>query len=99
MGRRLSPDQNTLYQRTDEVLHYLWDPCFAAGSPGARDEYYPYLPQVFELLENGANESVIADYLIGVERERMDLWPNRKRARKVAALLIEYRETIGGAAS
>jgi len=99
MGRRLTPDQNTLYKRTDEVLHYLWDPCGVAGCPQARDEYYSYLPQVFALLQEGADETAITDYLIGVERESMGLTPDRERVQQVAAVLVDYRNTIREQAS
>jgi len=44
MGKMLPPKENELRQRTDEVLHYLWDPIGVAGAPGARDEYWSYLP-------------------------------------------------------
>jgi hypothetical protein len=40
MGRKLSPEQNELYKRVDEVLHYVWDSIGVAGEPHARDEYY-----------------------------------------------------------
>lgn len=99
MGRPLTPDRNMLYTRTDEVLHYIWDPCGVAGCPQARDEYYSYLPQVFALLEGSADEAAITDYLVGVERDSMGLFPNRERVRQVAAVLVDYRETIREKAS
>ncbi len=94
MGQRLTPDQNTLYKRTDEVLHYLWDPCGVRQCPQARDEYYDYLPRVFALLEEGADEEAITDYLVGVERDSMGMTSTPDRARQVAGLLVEYREWI-----
>lgn len=47
MGKQLSPFERELYQRVDEVLHYVWDPIGVSDAPEARDEYFSYLPIVF----------------------------------------------------
>lgn len=94
MGQKLTPKQNALYMRTDEVLHYLWDPIGVRGFPGARDEYYSYLPKVFALLLNGADKVAIAEYLTAIERDSMGLAPAFDRAREVATILIDHREWI-----
>lgn len=94
MGKKLPPEQAELYRRTDEVLHYMWDPIGVAGSPGARDEYQEYLPTVFGLLTNGAGQQEIADYLLSVERHGMGLDGNPTNALQTADILIEYRTWI-----
>ena len=70
---RLPPREAALYRRCDEVLHYVWDPIGVAGIPEARDEYYDYLPQVFELVRDEATEQVIHDHLRHTELLRMGL--------------------------
>ncbi len=94
MGRSLSPTNEELYRRIDEVLHYFWDPIGVAGIPGARDEYDAYLSHVFSLLqaETGADE--IADYLTGISTQSMGLGNNRERDRHTAALLLEWKARI-----
>lgn len=94
MGKKLPPEQMELYRRTDEVLHYLWDPIGVAGSPGARDEYEGYLPTVFSLLTKGAGQEEIAEYLVSLERDRMGLEGNLPNAEQAAEILIEYRTWI-----
>jgi hypothetical protein len=94
MGKVLPPKENELYQRTDEVLHYLWDPIGVAGAPGARDEYWAYLPHVFALLMERGDERAIADYLVSVERESMGLRGRPEKALEVARKLIEYRAWV-----
>lgn len=94
MGRRLTPKENTLYQRVDEVLHYLWDPIGVRGCPRARDEYYSYLTKVYMLLQGGTGAGEIAEYLTGVERDRMGITPAPDRASEVAAILVDYRAWI-----
>jgi len=96
MGRKLPPKELELYERCDEVLHYIWDPIGVAGAPGARDEYESYLPKVFTLLRDGAGGNQIADYLLSIETDRMGLAPNRDGARKAAVVLLEWREWIAG---
>ncbi len=94
MGKSLPPKESKLYQRTDEVLHYVWDPIGVAGAPSARDEYWSYLPRVFALLMERADERAIADYLVTVEREAMGLAGRPDHALRVARTLIDYREWV-----
>jgi hypothetical protein len=94
LGKKLPPEQKELYRRTDEVLHYLWDPIGVAGSPGARDEYEYHLPRVFTLLTNGADAQEIADYLTSVERDSIGLDADAIKALRIAQILIDYRTWI-----
>jgi hypothetical protein len=94
MGKKLSPEQNELYNRTDEVLHYIWDPIGVSDSPYARDEYWGYLPQVFgKLLQNEPSEKIV-EYLLVIETEKMGLTKNKETAERVVEILEEYREKI-----
>jgi len=94
MGMKLSPEQNELYRRTDEVLHYIWDPIGVSDSPYARDEYGEYLPQVFgKLLKNEPSERIV-EYLLLIETENMGLSKNEKNAERTVEILEEYREKI-----
>lgn len=94
MGSKLSPPDEELYRRTDEVLHYLWDPIGVAGEPMARDEYYSYLPHVFSLLKADAGAEKIAAYLSQVASEQMGLASNQEHAFVVANTLLAWKETI-----
>jgi hypothetical protein len=89
-----APRDRELDQRTDEVLHYLWDPIGAAGVPSARDEYDSYLPKLLSLLNQGATHIEVAGYLITIEEEQMGLRPNLARASEVAEILLAHREWI-----
>jgi hypothetical protein len=91
MGQKLSPPDMELYRATDEVLQYLWDPIGVAGAPGARDEYYSYLPKVYRLLKDGKNEIEIAHYLNTVQTERMGLATNTEKNKKIGLILLEWK--------
>jgi hypothetical protein len=86
-----SIDMTELYQRLDEVLHYIWDPIGVSGIPEPRDEYYSYLPNVLRLLNEGASVDTIADYLGEITSERMGLGVNRERDLDVAEILINWK--------
>lgn len=97
MGKKLSGPDHDLYQRVDEVLFYLWDPIGVNNSPGARDEYHSYLPQVFSLLKKETHVDDIAQYLHDVERDAMGLnvtSESFEHGKKIASLLLEHKEWI-----
>ena len=90
----MSPADKELYQRADEVLHYVWDPIGVANTPMARDEYHGYLPQVFRLLKENETPEAIAGYLESIAVERMGFKPSREHPHQVATLLLEWKEVL-----
>src|SRR5215216_7736543 len=94
MGSKLPPLDEELYRRTDEVLHYIWDPIGVSTAPEARDEYYSYLPQVFALLKGGSDAADIATYLTDVATQRMGLTENHNHDFEVAELLLDWQRVI-----
>ena len=94
MGQKLNGPALALYQATDEVLYYVWDPIGVASHPQARDEYHGYLPKVFEMLQDGSELKGIAEYLTQITVERMGLSPRPEHDLSVAILLAEWREVI-----
>lgn len=97
MGKKLPPKEMELYRRTDEILHYLWDPCSVMGAPEARDEYYSYLPLVFEMVQNKSTEQEIANFLEEIQVNRMGLSKSPEtfeRLLRIAEILIRSRNWI-----
>ena len=94
METNRSPKDTELYRRTDEVLHYFWDPCGISDVPQARDEYYGYLPSIYSLLHQGGDAAKIASLLTEIEGKQMDLSGNADRNLRVGQLLVEWREHI-----
>lgn len=94
MRQKPSGSDKALYRAVDEVLHYVWDPIGVSDVPQARDEYHGYLPQVFGMLQSGADEHAIASYLSNVSTERMGLKGNIEHDRKVARALINWRAAL-----
>lgn len=97
MNKHLSENDVEFYQRTDEVLHYLWDPIGVAGIPQARDEYDAYFPHVFSMLKQGLDRSAISDYLVSIEHDHMGLTisdRSRERTLEIADILIDHKQCI-----
>lgn len=94
MGQKLSPLDEKLYFRVDEVLHYIWDPIGISGVPQARDEYHGYTPAVFSLLKMDANIEAIATHLQQIRVDRMGLDKNYKRDLEIAVVLVEWKKAI-----
>lgn len=82
--------ERELYQRTSEVLHYVWDPIGVAHEPAARDEYDSYLPIVVSMLRDPCRHTAIAAALLQIERDRMGLAPDAQRADMVMAVLVDW---------
>ncbi|MCC2617130.1 hypothetical protein LJ739_12830 [Aestuariibacter halophilus] len=91
---KLSAEEQELYRRVDEILHYLWDPIGVSDIPLARDEYHSYLPKVFSLVISEAKHHEISEYLVKVESGSMGMSPNNGKAIEVAKLLIETKEAL-----
>ena len=85
-------NEKMLYQATDEILFYLWDPIGVKDIPAARDEYRSYLPGVFKLLLADAKDSEIAKYLTKVESTSMGLSESPQHALDIARTLIEAKD-------
>lgn len=95
----MSPEHKELYQRVDEVLHYLWDPIGVSGVPEARDEYDSYLPHVFSLLVRRAEAQEITDFLDHTTTQPMglsDTERGRAHSKEVVDILERWREFIHG---
>ncbi len=91
MGKKLSPAELELYERVDEVLHYVWDPIGVSGSPDARDECQAYLPHVFALLKKGASAARIGEYLDSVTASHIGLEPDRAATTRAVEAFLAWK--------
>lgn len=94
MGKKLPPKQLELYQGIDEILWKDWDPIGIHGVLDARDEYYSYLPTVFNMVLNNADANEIALYLHKVTIESIGLMSNVNSHIAVAEKIIQLKIQI-----
>lgn len=76
------------------VLRWAWDPIEIASAEEAADEYDMYAPKVLELLDQGAPNERIADYLTSVVRDRMELPVKRERDEDISSMLQELSKLV-----
>ena len=91
---KLSPEEEELFRRCDEVLHYLWDPIGISGKPGARDEYDSYTAHAFALILKNADATEVVEYLDRIVREQMELTPSHERAQEAVNAMIAWRHWL-----
>ena len=86
--------KNELRNRVDEILFYIWDPIGVSPEPYARAEYRSYATTVLGMVENNKSPISIAEYLCQIEKDSMELTPNKEKAIEVAELLLENKAAI-----
>ena len=72
----------------------MWDPIGVAGTPEARDEYYSYLPQIFQMLIGNRNVDEIENYLRTIEVERMGINTSIEKKKQIAEILKYWKEFL-----
>lgn len=99
LGIKLGDREAELYKRCDEVLYYIWDPIGIAREPSARDEYYQYLPDIFDLVRSNANSLVIENRLSEIALSEMGVAVSQERNHAAATILLNWRNHILGDAA
>ena len=91
----MSAPEDTLRSRVRDVLLNDWDPHEAARNPAASGAYDGYVEAVYALLQSGAGEDAVVEFLHERERESM-CFPSlgTQRLRRVARKLLSI--THGG---
>ena len=88
----MSQLSDPLLARIRDVLLNDWDPHNAARLEAAHSTYDGYIPPILHLLNSGAGEEAIMDFLHEREKESM-CFPSlgKQRLRRVAQKLIALR--------
>ena len=95
MDKRFSTADRKLFDRIDEVLHYIWDPMGAAYEPSERDEYFAYVQGCFSVLKSCGEDPIkISTYLSEAREKNMGMPENRTNDLAVAELIIKWTKHI-----
>ena len=81
-------EQKNLYRLIDKILWGDWDPIGVNDMPEVRDEYQSYTSEIFSLKIRDADLETIAQHLLKIEEERMQLFGGIEKCRIVAAKII-----------
>lgn len=91
---QLGTTDTELYRRIDEVVHYLWDPLCVSEFPGARDEYYSYLPKIFELVKSERDDELFT-YLKRIAYLEMGLtFLDEEKTRNAIDVLMVWKSEL-----
>ena len=74
-----------------KVLLKEWDPLGIRSIRSMSDEYEDYLPRLFMMICENADESEIFEYLWRIENKVMEQKGNRQHTLKIASLLKELQ--------
>jgi hypothetical protein len=85
----MNDNEIRIYKLIDEITWNDWDPIGVNEFQGAREEYYSYLPAIFDLKISGSDKETIAQYLFRIETERIGLFGNIDNCRVVAQKIDE----------
>ena len=83
-----------LFQRIDEVLLYHWDRPAGARPAGAQSTTRLHCPDVVQALLDDADEQRIMELLLLLGDQFLGLAPRPSHARRVAEILVEWREVL-----
>ena len=87
--KNIKNEETKLYKSIDEILWNDWDPIGVNDyGENARDEYYGYLPIVYQLKINGATKTEIANYLDLVMTDKMGMSSNMEHSLNVAEKIV-----------
>jgi hypothetical protein len=91
----MSAPDHTLRSRVRDVLLNDWDPHDAARNPAAGGAYDGYVGPVCDLLQSGAGEDAVVEFLHERERESM-CFPalGTQRLRRVARKLLDVASDL-----
>lgn len=84
-----SLEYRVAFKAIHDVLIEEWDPIGVNDVAEAQDEYDDYIPGVYRLIKEGADDSIVAGHLENIEPLWMGLQPHRDRNILVAWRLRE----------
>ncbi|QDK45626.1 hypothetical protein DOM22_10935 [Bdellovibrio sp. ZAP7] len=70
------------------ILLSDWDPIGVRDNPHASAEYDCYALRVVGMLHNGANSGTIAEYLMSVEKDELEVKVDDRKAKMVAEKIL-----------
>lgn len=93
MGHKYSEYEKELYSRVDEVIHYIWDPIGISSYPGARDEYYSYLPEIFQNVIT-EDKQALENLLKKISVDHMCLNENLESIKSAISVMIDWKRFL-----
>ncbi len=91
--RRMTREQNVLFEFIEDLLSYEWDP-LGLGGFGPHDEYQTYVPQIFSLAIGNATAEEIADRLRFLETETIGVAGDFEKCKQLARIIFQKKQSV-----
>jgi hypothetical protein len=91
--RRMTREQNVLFEFIEDLLSYEWDP-LGLGGFGPRDEYQTYVPQIFGLAIGNTPADQIAQKLRSIETEAIGVTGDFEKCKQLVRIIVQKKETL-----
>ena len=85
----------SLHNKVREGVHQKWDPIGVVAYSDEMGEYDSYIPALCKLIEEGASQQQIMEYLWMVETVSIGLEGDREQTEKFANWLYELKPNSG----
>ncbi|MFC0878794.1 hypothetical protein ACE01N_19520 [Saccharicrinis sp. FJH2] len=82
---------DSLHSEIDSILWHDWDPIGVNDYGGPDDEYRSYVPEIYKMLIDSKTELEIAKHLDCIVTDRMGLYSNLDKSKRIAKLLIRAK--------
>ncbi len=83
--------EKEFYKLIDKILWEVWDPIGINTNPDIRNEYYGYVPLIFQKALEVDNEIELAKVLFFIETERMELDGNFEKCLVVSKEILKVK--------
>ncbi|MBI1827043.1 MAG: cyclase family protein [Planctomycetes bacterium] len=84
------------FKAIHDVLIREWDPIGVSDEPAAQDEYDSYIPRIYRLIVEGADDFALARHLEKIETDQMGLASHHDRNDRIAWRLREVLSPLIG---
>jgi hypothetical protein len=89
----MTPEDEELFHRIDEVCYYRWDPIGVSDTARTRGEYQSYVPALFCHVKDSDFDGIV-ELMRTIVVHQMGLDFNREHAKQAALLMFEWKRVI-----
>lgn len=91
METKFEENKLNFYKKIDTILWQKWDPIGVNEIESARDEYYGYIPEIYNLKITNASKNEIAEHLNKIATINLGLFENLKHCEEIAELILQIK--------
>ena len=86
--------KNKFYSSIDKIVWEKWDPIGINNNLNIRNEYYGYIPIIFEKALNSNDEKELANVLFSIETDRIGLDGNYEKCLMISKEILKEKGKV-----